>query len=142
MGAPVIVTFVSVGTLVFLTLLFVHEHKKGVRYGNRLRSYIDRGLDTSLQNMKSRAPTINSNFVRQFFHYLTHKILATMLYILRRFEHGVEKIAHFNRVKAQNTNGSGTKSSSHLTEIALHKERAELSEEEKRERRKQALEGD
>ena len=141
MSASLLSALVSVSAFVFLTTLFVYEKKRGARYLDRLRSYLDRSFSASAEGVEGYLPEVNSNFMRQLFHYVTHKFLAAMLFVLRRFEYAVEKIAQFNRTKAQSTNGNGTSGATHLTEIAKHKEDAKLSEKEKQKRRKEALEG-
>lgn len=135
-----IVAITSGILLVFTTLLFLYERSKGRRYGERARMYVDNRINTFALFMRTHVPSMNSRFFRQLLHYITNRILAGVLFLVRKIEQYISAAMRFNRFKARRiTHGT---SDEHLVEIAEHKRKAQLSEKEKREHKDRALKGE
>ena len=142
MSTPLTVMLISGAVLISLVVLFLRERVRGGRYANGARTRLDRVVRFVIERTKKELPSINNQFLRELFHYLTHRILSGILSVVRRLEGYVHRIAQFNRMKASEVKSAREKNgTSHLTRIAEHKERAQLSDSEKKRRREQALNG-
>ncbi len=140
--AFLITTIISGVLLACCTALFLYERARGARYAHRVRSVVDARLDAHIAYVRAHLPVVNSRFLRQFFHYLTHSILTRTLALLRRIEAYITSAVRFNRSKARRIAHGNKKKDGHLSAIAAHKRKAQLSDAEKREHKDRALNGD
>ncbi len=124
-------------TLMYVILLVV-ERNRGERYGDVVRSYIDRMVVRLKQDMTMHVPSVNHNFFKQLLHYGVHRCLSFVLRTLERIERMIRAVVRINRKRAV---GVVTRSDSHLQKIIDHKEGSALSEAEKIERKEAALRG-
>lgn len=135
-----IVAITSGLLLVFTIVLFLYERSRERRFADRARASVDRLLDACVTFFRTHVPVVNGHFFRQMLHYIMNRVLASVLFLIRGIERYISAAMRFNRFKARRI-ARGT-SDEHLTEIAEHKRKAQLSEKEKREHKDRALKGD
>lgn len=118
--------------LVTLVVLFRIEDAYGDRIiFNRLRAAGDRFLAAGKASQGAVAHSGGVSYVRITWHYFIHTLLRKVQNLLRRVQSHVDHSIQKNKTAARELQGSGD---SHLSQIAAHKEKVALSEEE-RERR-------
>ncbi len=132
-----LISFSCVGAL---ALLFSYEQKRGVRVGEHLRARGDFFV-LKIEHALHRGLTyIGSDLIPQLARYTIHAILKGTLRIVTGVESSLRKSMRINRSLAkQSERESVTRNK--LEEIAIHKAENALTEEEKRLRREQSLEG-
>jgi len=131
---------VSATIVVLLSLLFSHEEKRGVRYGESLRIRFDFLVLQVSHTMHNGFRFLGSGFLRQAFHYVFHSILRAVLKLIKKFEDSIRNIMYTNRTIAKSAEKEHA-TRSMLEEVALHKLETTLSEEEKKRRKAEVLEG-
>lgn len=139
MIAPLITVLASGGFTLFLLVLFRYERRRGVRYANAVRVLFDRSLEETKAYWGDAYRRITGRTLRQSVRYVFHRILTSLLRRLGRLEQFLRSIVHVNRRRANRAEGHSP--SSHLSAIADHKRETELSEEEQRQKRNEALGG-
>lgn len=125
--------------LLLLSIIFIIEDRKGRRFAGRVRGMLDASLEASIATWERHTPTLNGRFIRQAFHHVSDWVLSGVLRVVRFLETYVRRALSLNKKKARTAT---PKPSEHLTEIAAHKESAQLSEKEKRARKDKALRGE
>lgn len=132
---------ISVWSLLLVSLVTVLvERKKGKRLLGGVRGYIDQKLDAFFYTTKEQVPSVNKEFVRQFFHYGIHVFLSIMLRSVRRTEKILRAIVRINRKKA--ISQTEREEDTYLEKIAAHKEEMALTSTEKKRRKEAALRGE
>lgn len=149
MGASI--TFLTFGGLssLFLIVLFAIEERRGVRFGERVRSVFDRLVQNVKDNVRSAFPEVNDHFLRELFHFLIHGMLSFVLAFVRSVDRGVVRIVRFNRMqvmrlrtpKIEKSPEQPTDRSGHLAEVMDHKRSVELSPKERAKKKEEAIEG-
>lgn len=149
MGASIaFLTFGGLSTL-FLVALFALEDKRGMRYGESVRSVFDRLILNAKNSIAAAFPDVNDHFLRELFHFIIHSILSFLLASVRRIERGVLRIVRFNRMQVMRlrtpkptaVEGEPTERTGHLAEVMDHKRATELSPKERAKRKEDAIEG-
>ena len=129
----------SIG-VVWLVLLFNFEAKKGKRTFGAARDSLDRSL-LRIENVYiSSMQKASSGLSRQAVHFFFHTLLVGLLRLLRRCEEKIDVLLRSNRTlakKAREVNAAKSK----LDEIAEHKASVALSDEERKRRREESLNG-
>jgi hypothetical protein len=149
MGAPL--TFLVIGSLatLFLTILFKIEERRGVRFGEHVRSIFDRMIIGIASGVRNMFPEVNDHFFQELFYFIVHKVLSFVLKCLRRLEHFVLHIVRFNRMQVTRlrtpqpeANGAAPRPvQGHLADIVEHKRSVELTHKEKTKRKEASIEG-
>lgn len=148
MSGLLITTVASGATAFFLVALFAIERRRGHRFAAGPRRQFDRTLTVLGGSIRAKASQINQLFFRELLHYIAHLALSFVLIIVRGVERLVMRVSHVNRSKAQSLRRLAYRdkhhppivpTSPHFSAIADHKRSVELTEEEKRMRKKQAL---
>ena len=122
-------------------MLFTHEERIGARFGHTYRNKFDEVV-VSLSSTISRLMNIvGKDSIRQIAHYLLHTFLKSVLYISKRWETILRNLMHANKTIAKKAERERT-SRSKLEEIAMHKIKTALSEEEKRKYKEKLLHGE
>ncbi len=142
--SPLFLTvYLSGGVSLALIVLFRYERAHHTRVFAGLREMIDDAvagvmgwLTNSLQQMTGQSVRQSA---RQTLHFVFHQILTILLKVIQYAERMLHKIAQFNKKRANSR--PVTESSSHLAVLADHKQRTQLSEVEKQQRRDRALMG-
>lgn len=133
--------FVSLASFFLLRTLFAYEEKRGVRFSEGARTYLD-SLVHNIEEAISKALTsFGGGFFRQLFHYIFHTTLRFILTFLRRCDRKLQDIMRTNRTIVQNMNRENS-TRNKLDEIALHKVTSALSEKEKKEHKDKILSGE
>lgn len=141
MLAPLALTFITAGVTLGVIVLLKKEEERGVRFCEHVRARFDRSASRVQHWIDEHVPQLDNQFLRQLFHYLTNKVLATFLELIKRVEGFVLRAIQFNKQKAQKARMRHVEGS-HWGEIADHKRKSSLSEEEKRIRKEAALNGE
>lgn len=149
MGASIaFLTFGGLSTL-FLVVLFTIEDKRGLRFGERVRSVFDRLILNAKNGIVGAFPDVNDHFLRELFHFLIHSALSFLLALVRSVERGVVRIVRFNRMQVMRlrtpastgTDVDPSERTGHLAEVMDHKRATELSPKERAKRKEDAIEG-
>ncbi|MBI4086374.1 hypothetical protein HY416_00105 [Candidatus Kaiserbacteria bacterium] len=138
MTAPLITVLISGGCTLLLLTLFRAERRRGMRYASGVRVLFDRSLEDAQIRWKDAYRRLMGHTVRQSVRYLFHRILTSLLRRLGRLEAFLWSAVHINRRRANRAEESP---SSHFSAIAEHKRETELSEEERQQKRDEALNG-
>ena len=131
----------SVFSVLFLTLLFRYEGKRGVRFAERARIRADMLVLKGIHSFHTVLRYAGKDFFRQIMHYLLHTLLRSLLDFMVHTEKTVRNAMRINKTlakRAERESATRTK----LEEIALHKVESALSEDEKRIRKEKVLQGD
>lgn len=123
-----------------LLLLFRHEERRNVRYGARVRVWLDYGVLRAGRICTRIFDVVGTNSVRQALHYILHFALRFILYINKRWEHGVRTMMRANKNLARTAERERT-TRTKLEEVALHKIQSALTEEEKKKHKDTVLKG-
>ncbi len=132
--------FVSVGVLLFLSILFRYEAKRGVRFFEGIRTHIDFAVLKVSHALHRVTRFFGRDLIRQIFHYVFHTFLRAILLFVKKSEHGLRNVMRVNKTLAKNAERESA-SLSKLEEIALHKVSSALTEEEKRKHKAKVLSG-
>ncbi len=124
-----------------LLILFHHEARRGVRFGETARVRADRWVHRSYQETARIIDYVNRNVVRQSVHYLFHTVLSYTVYGVRLSERLLFKLIHVNKSLARRAIGE-REVRTKLDEVTLHKATTALTEDEKRAHKEKALKGD
>lgn len=131
---------VSASIVVALLFLFSYEERRGARYGERIRGVGD-VLVTTIGAYISRAYRgVGSNSIRQALHYVVHTILRLILAFNAYWDKRLRTMMHVNKMYARDAERERTVRSK-LEELALHKSKYALTEEEKRQHKDNVLNG-
>lgn len=153
MSTTLITVLVSGLLALFLLIIFRIERSRGSRFGEGIRSDIDRFIEGLKRFFKRIFPEVNSAFFQEFAHYMMHMVLSKALGFLRFLESITLSVVRFNRTQAlklrkrgvmtdiepQTTQPSAT--SEHLQAIHEHKKTTELTDTQKEKRKNAALMG-
>jgi hypothetical protein len=151
MSTSLITVLASGITALFLISLFSIERKRGVRFGEALRSLFDRVLGGLKRGMVRRLPEVNTAFFQELIHFITHLILSKTLGFLRSLESLTLTVVRFNRKQALKLRRKAQVSEevvrttdvvTSLQAVVDHKKAVELTEKQKEKRKNAALEGD
>lgn len=136
----IVLLSISSLVLLMLTLLFFAEQNRGRRFLGGLRSHFDFWLLKVRHMFNVRLRNWSRYFVRQIIHYFLHTVLTSAIALLDALEERLKMIARSNRVLAKKSDKERSQMNT-LEEVALHKLEVALSEEEKRIRKRQSIEG-
>lgn len=140
MTTPLISLIVSSTALALVVMLFSHETRRGARYLHTMRAHVDFWLLKVRHTWNVGVRNWGRYFIRQIIHYFFHTLLTGTINSLAIIEERLRSVARTNRVLARKSEKERT-SMNKLEEIALHKMEVTLTEEEKRIRKQQSLEG-
>jgi hypothetical protein len=140
MTDQIVALCVSGLALLMLALLFKAEHSRGQRFFGSLRSHLDFWLLKVRHVFNVRLRNWSRYFIRQIIHYFLHTVLTGAIVALDTIEERLKNIARSNRVLAKKSDKERSQMNK-LEEVALHKLEVALTDEEKRIRRRQSLEG-
>ena len=129
----------SMGGLMALVLLFRAEDKRDSRLVlGRLRGFIDLGLVRLGRSIEYVFQRFGGGMLRQILHFVIHKFLRLLLSGVRGLEFLLRKLQRTNRHVAESIVMADGET--HLSEVRAHRESIKLSDEEKRQKRRQMLE--
>jgi hypothetical protein len=140
MITPLISLFASLLLLGLTLILFSFERKRGLRFLTGFRSHLDFNLLKLRHTWNVGIRNWGRYFIRQVIHYFFHTLLTGTINGLTALEERLKTVARTNRALARKSERERS-SLNKLEEVALHKLEVALTEEEKRIRRKQSLEG-
>lgn len=123
-----------------VVLLFRLEERRGRRFFGGIRSHIDFWFLKIRHMFNVRLRNWGRYFIRQVGHYFLHTFLTGAIATLSGLEDKLRTTLRANRALAKRSDTERSEMNK-LDEIALHKMEIALSEEEKRIRRRQSLEG-
>jgi hypothetical protein len=129
----------SVVLLIFI-LLFRAERNRRKRFFGGLRSHLDFWLLKVRHMFNVQLRNWSRYFIRQIIHYFLHTLLSGAIVSLNALEERLKTIARSNMVLAKKSDTERTHRNK-LEEVALHKLEVALTEEEKRIRKRQSIEG-
>lgn len=132
-----------VSALVFLGLLvfFQYEAKRGVRILPRLRTQFDFLVIRWTHTVRVSSALFFKRMLKQVLHFMFHSFLHIVLKIVRWFEHRITRMIRANYTHAHRGDYSGAERNK-LGEIALHKIKTALTEEEKERHKESVLRGE
>jgi hypothetical protein len=130
----------SILSLFLLSLLFLYEERKGVRFLGKLRVYADIVVLKTTRAVHSMLRFVGRDFVRQVFHYASHQVLRFILFLIRRVEEALRNAIRVNKTLAKSVEEERD-TRTKLEEIAFHKAANALSDEEKKEHKDRMLQG-
>lgn len=136
------ITGLVVSTLlsILLLMLFKHEEQTGVRYGAQIRIRFDYLVLRVAHSFHRIIDAISRDSARQIFHYILHTLLKLVLHVNKRWENGVRNMMRVNKTLARDAERERT-TRNKLEEIALHKIKYALTEDEKKKHRDKMLQG-
>lgn len=140
MSAYLVGFFVSAAISVGFLVLFAHEERTGRRRLASLRSRFDIFIIEASRACGKFFSLLGKDSLRQIFHFALHKVLQFALYINKRWETTVRHMMHTNKTLAQGAELERT-TRNKLEEIALHKMKHSLSDDEKKKRKDAVLKG-
>ncbi len=131
---------ISASFLILFFILTGYEAKKGTRFMERFRTYIDLFVLRISHGVRRGLHYIGTDLFRQIFHYLFHRMLRFTLSCVTRGEKYVRTMMRVNKTLAKDAERE-SETRTKLEEIALHKIATALSEEEKQARKEKTLLG-
>lgn len=139
MPAVQLICISSASALAVLWLLFFVEDRREQRFFERLRSWLDRGVDRCIILWHSSLLYVGGGAVRVWLHYAFHQILRVARFFLTKLTVWVERLQRRNRrvVRSVQT----IRSETHLAEINAHRQATALTPEEKQALKERSLEG-
>ena len=140
MTHQIIALGISSLALLFLVILFRGEHSRGKRFLGGFRSHLDFWLLKVRHTFNVRFRNWSRFFIRQIIHYFLHTFLTGAIATLDTLEERLKNIARSNRVLAKKSDKERSEINK-LEEVALHKLEVALTEEEKRIRKRESIEG-
>lgn len=132
-----------IGSTIILALcifLFRYEQSRGARFLSNVRAHIDFHLLKIRHSWNIGVRYWGRYFVRQVIHYIFHTFLTGLIKGLRVLEERLKLVVRSNRALARKSETERT-SMNILEEVALHKLEVALSEEEKKRKKQESLEG-
>ena len=140
MTTPLIGIAVSALCITLLSLLFHIESARGQRYFESFREFLDRLTGWFEGVYRNIVKHLSNGHVRQILHFSLHTILVALLKFLKVCERSVYSVLRSNRTLAYKAEKERT-TKSMFDEIAEHKASVALSEEERRRRLEESLNG-
>lgn len=117
------------------------ERDRGSRFfAANLRASIDNLIESVVSSVNKKVTYVGKYIITLSWYYSLHAFLKVILQFLAAIYSIVERVLHRNRSKARRIRIE-RKQSSHLTEIADHKEKTALTDSEKKKRKDKALSG-
>jgi hypothetical protein len=123
-----------------LIIFFRYEERRGMRFMHHARTQFDFIIVHIAHTIHRITDTIGRDTVRQIFHYFLHIILRIILTVNKRWEQSLRSMIHINKVMAHTAHKNRTDRNK-LEEVALHKLRTALTEEEKKIHKDKMLQG-
>lgn len=139
MTAPLITVCISGGLALALLTLFHSEQVRRARYARGVRVLFDRSVEEAKTRFKNQYYRLTGRTLPQSFHYIFHRILTAILRRIQGLEKLIRSIAWRNKNRANRRQDAPT--SSHFSGLIDHKRETRLSDEEKRQKCDQALNG-
>ena len=122
-------------------ILSAQEAHRGSRFfATGIRRALDHAIESLIAWCTRKLTYVGKYIITLSWYYSMHAFLKLILQFLASVYYIVEKLLHHNRSKARRIRIE-RKQSSHLTEIADHKEKTALSDSEKKKRKDKALLG-
>lgn len=140
MHEPFFGMLISASVVLLFVLLFRHERMRGHRYCTYVRERVDFMILKLEHSIRTSCCTFTGGVLRQIFHYLFHTLVSGMLAFLKGVETALKDALRTNRTLARRSQRERMVHNK-LDEIALHKIEIALSEEQKRVRREEHLNG-
>ena len=141
MSAVLLFTGLCLVAFIANAILSGREKTRGSRYlAAGIRGALDNGIESLVATLAHTLTYVGKYIITLSWYYSLHAFLKLILQFLASVYHIVEKLLHHNRSKARRIRIE-RKQSSHLTEIADHKEKTALSDSEKKKRKDKALSG-
>ncbi len=130
---PDAVLYLIISTTVFVVLMFVFriEEAREQRFLSPLRSWLDGVSDKVATVLLKLRLFVGAGTMRLFLHFVVHRLLQTVLRLVRTLERFFETRLRQNRRHATAISHD-LERRSHLVEIAEHKQATALTEQEKR----------
>lgn len=129
----------ATSALVFLTVLFRFESKKGERI---LLVRARNGCDLFFEKVNERTHEwfghLGQGTIRQTSHFLAHRLLQILLNVTRRLEKSLKRLQLKNRQVAHSDLAS-EHIDERMSEVRSHADMIRLSPEEKRKKRRELL---
>lgn len=132
---------VSALSVLFLSMLFRYEKKRGERFLEHTRMRADVLVLKGVHYLHSALHYAGKDFFRQVMHYLLHSLLRSLLDFMVRTEKAVRNAMRINKTLAKRAERESV-TRTKLEEVALHKVESALTEDEKRIRKEKMLQGD
>lgn len=140
MTLTLIGTGISGAFLLLILVLFTVEQRRGARVLSRVRTHADYLVLRVTHSVRHFFGYVLLRGVRQGAHYLFHIILSGVLHTVRALERSMRTMMQVNKARARSVERERA-SHSKLEEIALHKMKIALSEEERIIHKERALNG-
>ena len=131
---------VSVVTCILLLTLFRYEEKYSIRFLGYLRTRLDYAIIRTTSRIHFFFDVVGRDSLRQIFHYLLHSFLKLVLLLTRQWDRAVRNMIRANKTIAQNAERDRTTRNT-LEELAIHKVKNALTEEQKKKHKHKMLEG-
>lgn len=125
---------------VVLRALFAYERNRGSRFLEHVRSRIDFFVLSVTHALHRFFDTFSRDTMRQIMHYLLHIVLGVILFLNREWEKRIRNMIRANRAMARHAERDRD-TRNKLEEIALHKMKVALSEDQKKQHKAKILEG-
>ena len=140
MGSYAIGLILSVIVSISLLMLFQYEERVGVRFASRTRSKYDAYAVRFSAFYEKLSHILGKDTLRQVFHYILHTFLKLVLILSKRWEHILRSMMRANKVIARKAEQE-RETRNKLEEIALHKIKHALTDEEKKKYKDTLLQG-
>ncbi len=140
MGSYSIGLILSVLISISLLMLFRYEERVGVRFALGVRKKLDAYAVGFASFCTKVSNVIGKDSVRQVFHYILHSFLKLVLMLSKRWEYILRSMMRANKVIARKAEKE-RETRNKLEEIALHKIKHALTEEEKKKYKDTLLQG-
>jgi len=141
MSAVLLFTGSCLVAFIAYAILSGQEAHRGSRFfAAGIRDALDHAIESLVALCARKLTYVGKYIITLSWYYSLHAFLKLILQFLASIYHIVEKLLHHNRSKARRIRIE-RKQSSHLTEIADHKEKTALSDSEKKKRKDKALLG-
>lgn len=132
--------FTSLAVFTVLLLVFRYEERRGVRVFERVRTYADFLTLTATHHIHRFFNVFSRDTLRQIFHYFLHILLRVILVLNKEWEKRIRNMIHINRSMAKHAERDRTIRNK-LEEVALHKMKTALTEDQKKQHKAKILEG-
>lgn len=120
----------SVSSLIILIGLFTYEDRRGGRVLEKIRTALDKVVDAVVVRWHTVMLYIGGGAGRVWLHYGLHRMLGFFVAVLRHGEASISRLQKRNRKIVRTV--QKTRTESHLSAIAAHREATALSETEKK----------
>jgi hypothetical protein len=121
-------------------VLFKYEERRRMRFLNHARTQFDFVVLRITHALHRVTDMVGRDTFRQIFHYMLHIVLRVILVVNKQWEKSLRNMIQVNKAMAQNAERD-RKTRNKLEEVALHKLRTALTEEEKKLHKDKILEG-